>query len=67
MNIPRKRTWFVNIAKGTTEMRVEFISQVLTQILIKVQPKNLNQALATPQNFNFEILTKPRFRMSTKI
>ena len=26
---------FLNIAKGTTDPRVEFISQVITQILIK--------------------------------
>ena len=31
-----------NIAKGTTDPRVEFISQVLTEILIKFQIQNLN-------------------------
>ena len=31
-----------NIAKGTTDPRVEFISQVLTEILIKFQIQNLD-------------------------
>ena len=31
-----------NIAKGTTYPRVEFISQVLTEILIKFQIQNLD-------------------------
>ena len=34
----------VNIAKGTTDPRVEFISQVQTQILIKFHLQNLDQA-----------------------
>ena len=57
-----------NIAKGTTDPRVEFISQVQTRILIKFHPKNLD----------FKISTKHRplhktcsnicsFRISTKI
>ena len=33
-----------NIAKGTTDPRVEFISQVLTHILIKFNLQNLHQA-----------------------
>ena len=35
-----------NIAKGTTDPRVEFISQVITQILIK-QFQNFDSALAS--------------------
>ena len=35
-----------NIAKGTTDPRVEFISEVQTQILTKHQLKNLNQTSA---------------------
>ena len=31
-----------NIAKGTTDLRVEFILQLLTQILIKYQIQKLN-------------------------
>ena len=31
-----------NIAKGTTDPRVEFISQVLSQILVKFQFQNLD-------------------------
>ena len=34
----------LNIAKGTTDPRVEFISQVQTHILIKFNLQNLNQA-----------------------
>ena len=45
-----------NIAKGTTDPRVEFLSQVQTQILIKFhlqnldtdQPQNLNQTSTSP-------------------
>ena len=44
-----------NIAKGTADPRVEFISQVLTQILINIfgiptkhQLQNLNQTSASP-------------------
>ena len=37
-----------NIAKGTTDPRVEFKSQVQTQILIKHQLQNLNQTPASP-------------------
>ena len=33
-----------NIAKGTTDPKVEFISQVQTQILIKFHLQNLDQA-----------------------
>ena len=73
-----------NIAKGTTDPRVEFIlpkyplkviSQVQTQILITfhlqnlnwASTKNLNQTSASPLNLKFKILTKPSFRISTKI
>ena len=99
-----------NIAKGTTDPRVEFISQVQTQILIKFHLQNLDQAstsksqpninlsiklkpqnldqtqlqnldqdststplqtiigkIPTQLNLKFKILTKPSFRISTKI
>ena len=41
---PHARPWTkqINIAKGTTDPRVEFISQVLTQILIKFWFQNLD-------------------------
>ena len=35
-------TSYLNIAKGTTDLRVEFISQVLTQLLIKFLFQNLD-------------------------
>ena len=39
-----------NIAKGTTDPRVEFISQVQTQILIKFHLQNLDQASTSNLN-----------------
>ena len=39
-----------NIAKGTTDPRVEFISQVITQILIK-QFRNFNWALTSKHHY----------------
>ena len=71
-----------NIAKGTTDPRVEFIlpkspleviSQVQTQILIKfifkISTKHqlLSQTLASPMNLKFKILTKPSFKITTNI
>ena len=73
-----------NIAKGTTDPRIEFcfpkllilvISQGQTQILIEfhlqnldsASTRNLNQTSASPLNLKFKILTKPSFRISTKI
>ena len=64
-----------NIAKGTTDPRVEFISQVQTQIFIKfhlqnldsASTRNLNQTSVSPLNLKFKILTQPSFRISTKI
>ena len=61
------RVAFLNIAKGTTDPRVEFISQDITQILIKFQFQNLDKALLQNLNqtstfrlnFNIKILTKP--------
>ena len=46
---------------------LQVISEVLTQILNKLHLQNLNQALAFWLNLNFKILTKPSFRISTKI
>ena len=48
----------VNIAKGTTDPRVEFISQVLTQILIKFHLQNLEQASTSKSQPNMNISTK---------
>ena len=75
-----------NIAKGTTDPRVEFclpkllilvISQGQTQSLIKFHLQNIDQAptsksrhqqtSASRLNLKFKILTKPGFRISTKI
>ena len=43
-DISLRSSALVNIAKGTTNPRVEFISQVQTQILIKFHLQNLDQA-----------------------
>ena len=48
----------LNIAKGTTDPRVEFISQDLTQILIKVHFQNFDQALTSKSQPNITISTK---------
>ena len=46
-----------NIAKGTTDPRVEFISQIITQILIK-HLQNLDQAPTSKSQPNISISTK---------
>ena len=51
-----------NIAKGTTDPRVEFISQVLTQILIKFQFQNLEQASTSKSQPNMNIPTKVKLQ-----
>ena len=82
--IYRRRRY--NIAKGTTDPRVEFclpkllilvISQGQTQSLIKFHLQNIDQAPTSKSrhqqtsvsrlNLKFKILTKPGFRISTKI
>ena len=76
----------LNIAKGTTDPRIEFclpkllilvISQGQTQNLIKFHLQNIDQAPTSKSrhqqtsvsrlNLKFKILTKPGFRVSTKI
>ena len=47
----------INIAKGTTDPRVEFISQVITQILIK-QIQNFVSASTSKSQQNISISTK---------
>ena len=49
---------FTNIAKGTTDPRVEFLSQVLTHILIKYNLQNLHQASNSKSQPNISISTK---------
>ena len=56
----------VNIAKGTTDPRIEFISQVITQILIK-QFHNFNQALTSKSQLNISILTKLKLKILVKV
>ena len=61
----------LNIAEGTTDLRVEFISQ----ILIKLQYQNFDQALTLKSQpkisistkLKSKILTKPSFIILTKI
>ena len=47
----------LNIAKGTTDPRVEFI-HVLTQILIKFHLKNLDQASTSKSEPNIKLSIK---------
>ena len=53
----------LNIAKGTTDPRVEFISQDLTQILIKVHFQNFDQALTSKSQPNITISTKIKLKI----
>ena len=48
----------INIAKGTTDPRVEFISQVQTQILIKFHLQNLDQASTSKSQPNISLSIK---------
>ena len=52
----KETTKILNIAKGTTDPRVEFISQVQTQILIKFQ--NFDQASTSKSQPYLSILTQ---------
>ena len=47
-----------NIAKGTTDPRVEFISQVQKQILIKFHLQNLDQASTSKSQPNTSLSIK---------
>ena len=47
-----------NIAKGTTDLKIEFVVQVLTQLLIKLHPKNLKQVSFSKSQPNMDISTK---------
>ena len=49
---------FKNIAKGTTDPRFEFISQVQTHILIKFHLQNLNQASTSKSQPNIKLTIK---------
>ena len=49
---------YPNIAKGTTDPRVELISQVQTKILINLHLQNLDQASTSKSQPNISISTK---------
>ena len=51
-----------NIAKGTADPRVEFRSQILTQILIKFQLLNLEQVSTSKSQPNMNISTKVKLK-----
>ena len=59
---PKYQVTLQNIAKGTTDPRIEFISQVLTQILIKFLLKNLHQALTSKSQPNMNISSKVKLK-----
>ena len=48
----------LNIAKGTTDPRIEFISQVQTKILIKLHLQNLDQASTSKSQPNISLSIK---------
>ena len=54
--------WLQNIAKGTTDPRVEFISQVIKQILTK-QFQNFDKALTSKSQPNISFLTKLKLKI----
>ena len=54
---PKYQVTLQNIAKGTTDPRIEFISQVLPQILIK-HFQNLDQAPTSKSQTNISISKK---------
>ena len=51
-----------NIAKGTTDPRVEFILQVLAQILIIFHLQNLEQVSTSKSQPNMNISTKVKLQ-----
>ena len=59
------RSLVLNIAKGTTDPRVEFVSQVPTQILIKFHLLNLVQTSTKKSQPN--ISTKLKLQLSSRI
>ena len=52
----------LNIAKGTTDPRVEFITQVQTQILIKFHLQNLGQASTSKSQPNISLFIKRKLQ-----
>ena len=61
-----------NIAKGTTDPRVEFISQVAHKswsnfILQNLEQVSTSKSQTSRLKLNLKILAKPSFRISTKI
>ena len=50
--------YYKNISKGTTDPRVEFISQVQTQTLIKFHLQNLDQASTSKSQPNISLSIK---------
>ena len=54
--------YLTNIAKGTTDPRVEFISQVQTQILIKFHLQNLELVSTSKSQPNINIYTKVKLQ-----
>ena len=54
----RKESIIKNIANGTTDPRVEFISQVQTQILIKIDLQNLDQESTSKSQLNISLSIK---------
>ena len=67
-----KERHYWNIAKGTTDPRVEFISQVAHKswsnfILQNLEQVSTSKSQTSRLKLNLKILAKPSFRISTKI
>ena len=57
-SIKRISPQYTNIAKGTTDPRVEFLSQVQTKISIKMHLQNFDQASTSKSQPNISLSIK---------
>ena len=64
---PKYQVTLQNIAKGTTDPRIEFISQVLTQILMKFHLLNPVQPSTKKSQTKISISTKLKLQNIDKI
>ena len=73
-NLERTNDKHGNIAKGTTDLRVEFISQDHSSQLTNLEQYTISESrlsidfkISIPTKYKVKILTKPSFRIVTKI
>ena len=58
---------WVHLAKVRLQVQTQILNEFHLQNLDKASTRNLNKTSASPLNLKFKILTKPSFRISTKI